>query len=171
MGVQYEIKKLSPEHWFVYKHLRLVSLREDPQAFIGIHEEKLKLGDEIWQSHFAALHNRILFAFEGNEAVGMVSYDINHNSKNSHVANIYSLFVLPDYRKKGLGKHLLEAVISDIEKNHSGVIKVKLAVSSSQIHALNLYESLGFKKVGTYKMEIKVGEEFFDELLLEKFIK
>jgi predicted GNAT family acetyltransferase len=171
VGVQYEVKKLDPEHWFVYKHLRLESLKKDPQAFIGIHEEKLKVPDSVWQDQFSREHTRILFLFEGVQAIGMAGYEINHNSKNAHVASIFGVYVMPDYRGKGLGKMLVSALIEDITKHHPQIMKLKLAVSSAQVAAFHIYETLGFKSVGTLKMEIKHGEEFFDEILLEKFIK
>jgi ribosomal protein S18 acetylase RimI-like enzyme len=170
MGVQFEVKKLDPEHWFVYKHLRLESLKNDPQAFIGIHEEKLKVPDDIWREQFSREHTRILFLFEGVQAIGIAGYDINHISKNAHVASIFGVYIMPDYRGKDLGKMLVSAVIDDIVKHHPQIIKIKLAVSSSQTAAFHIYESLGFKNTGTLKMEIKHGEEFFDEILLEKFI-
>jgi len=171
MGVQYEVKKLDPEHWFVYKHLRLESLKNDPEAFIGIHEEKLKVSDDTWKNQFTTDHTRILFLFEGVQAIGLAGYDINHNSKNAHVASIFGVYIMSDYRGKGLGKMLVSAVIDDIVKHHPQIIKLKLAVSSSQTAAFHIYESLGFNNIGTLKMEIKHGEEYFDEILLEKFIK
>jgi len=171
MGVQFDIRKLDPEHWFIYKHLRLSALKHDPQAFIGIHEEKLKVSDEAWKSQFNFEHNKILFMFEGNQAMGMAGYDINHNSKNAHVASIYYVYINPDYRKQGLGTQLLNTVIEDIKKLHPQVIKLKLEVSSAQAGAIHMYEKAGFVRAGTYKMEIMHQEEYYDAILMEKFIR
>ena len=171
MGVQFDIRKLDPDHWFIYKHLRLSALKNDPQAFIGIHEEKLKVGDEAWKSQFNYEHTKILFVFEGNQAVGMAGYDINHYTKNAHVASIYYVYIHPDYRKQGLGTQLLTAVIEDIKTLHPQVIKLKLEVSSAQLGAIHMYEKAGFVRCGTYKMEIKYSEEYYDSILMEKFIR
>jgi len=171
MGVQFDIRKLETDHWFIYKHLRLSALVNDPQAFIGIHEEKLKVSDEAWKAQFNFEHNKILFLFEGNQAVGMAGYDINHYTKNAHVASIYYVYVHPDYRHQGLGSMLLQAVEDDIKKLHPQVIKLKLEVSSAQIGAFHMYEKAGFVRCGTYKMEIRHGDEYYDTLLMEKFIR
>lgn len=171
MGVQFEVKKLDPDHWYIYKNLRLSALKNDPQAFIGIHEEKLKVGDEVWKNQFEREHTRILFIFENSQAVGMAGYDINHHTRNSHVANIYYVYIHPDYRRQGLGSQLLAHTIEDIKKIHPQVIKLKLEVSSAQLGAIHMYEKAGFVRCGTYKMEIHLHEEYYDTILLEKFIR
>ena len=43
-------------------------------------------------------------------------------------------------------------------------------VNEEQDAAVTLYKSMGFVVVGQMKKEIKVGERFYDELIMEKML-
>ena len=45
---------------------------------------------------------------------------------------------------------------------------MQLMVNQKQNAAVALYKNMGFVVVGQMKKEIKVGEEFYDELIMEK---
>lgn len=63
-------------------------------------------------------------------------------------ADIYSVAVSSEYRKKGAGKLLLEEFFSALPDE---VNSVCLEVRESNIPAINLYEKLGFERVGLRK--------------------
>ncbi len=69
----------------------------------------------------------------------------------------------------GDGKKLLENALELIQEN-KGVVKVRLMVNQEQDVAVTLYKSMGFVVVGQMKKEIKVGERFYDELIMEKML-
>ena len=64
------------------------------------------------------------------------------------VADIYSCAVSAEYRKKGVGKRLLEEFFSELP---DGVNSVGLEVRESNIPAIKLYEKTGFERVGLRK--------------------
>lgn len=59
-----------------------------------------------------------------------------------------TLCVHPNYRKKGIGHELLNA-LPHLAKEHNRQ-KIGLAVDENNPKARKLYETLGFKEVGTY---------------------
>lgn len=63
-------------------------------------------------------------------------------------ADIYSVAVSSEYRKKGVGKRLLEEFFSALPNE---VNSVCLEVRESNIPAINLYERFGFERVGLRK--------------------
>lgn len=63
-------------------------------------------------------------------------------------ADIYSVAVSSEYRKKGVGKLLLEKFFSALPDE---VKNVCLEVRESNIPAIKLYEKLGFERVGLRK--------------------
>ena len=63
-------------------------------------------------------------------------------------ADIYSVAVSSEYRKKGVGKLLLEKFFFALPDE---VNTVCLEVRESNIPAINLYEKLGFERVGLRK--------------------
>lgn len=84
-------------------------------------------------------------------------------------AQIISVAVHPDWRKKGLGKKLFEEVIECSQKD--GVELFTLEVRSDNTAARALYEAVGFEVVGVRKnyytspvcdallMDLKIGKD------------
>ena len=73
--------------------------------------------------------------------------------------HILNLTISSDFRKNGLGKSLIQLIINDSVIR--GVEDIILEVRVNNSNAISLYESLGFKKVGTRKnyYESKEGRE------------
>ena len=59
-------------------------------------------------------------------------------------AELYRIAVLPEYRRKGMGKHLMEAFLDSCPKSTG---RVFLEVRSKNTAALELYKRDGFKVI------------------------
>jgi ribosomal protein S18 acetylase RimI-like enzyme len=103
----------------------------------------------------------------GNKIAGMISIIFEDTTNTRHIANLYGFYVTKDYRGKGVAATLLKSAISLIRKNKYAV-KVKLGVNEKQKIAIRLYKKNGFVIVGKARRELKIGNRFFDELLMEK---
>lgn len=95
---------------------------------------------------YSALENEnavTLAAFRGGVLCGFITgvYLLD-------TADIYSAAVSPEYRKKGVGKRLLEGFFSALPED---VKSVGLEVRESNIPAISLYERFGFERVGMRK--------------------
>lgn len=160
-----EIGRLGPDKWDEYKKIRLEALETDPQAFGSAFEEEEKLTEEEWRRRIQG----VLFAFFDGQIVGIASVVFQNRVKIGHIANIYGVYVKPAFRRKGVGKKLLEAALEEVMRNKK-IDKVKLTVNPLQTEAVRLYEDMGFTAVGTMKKEIKIGDVYYDEVLMEKLI-
>lgn len=80
-------------------------------------------------------------------------------------AEILTLYIKEEYRKKEYGFALLYFVMEELEKEH--IESVTLEVRMSNIAAVSLYKKLGFEHVSTRKNYYKDGE---DALLMYKLI-
>lgn len=86
----------------------------------------------------------------------------------AHQSDI-GITVKKDYWSKGVGTLLLNEMISFARKN--GVCEViHLGVRADNIHAIKLYKKLGFQEIGVYKKFFKIGEEYFDEVLMNLYL-
>ena len=160
-----EIKKLPPEKWQDYRKLRLEALQADPVAFGSSYEEEISRPEEFWRHGIGSM----LFAVEDNRPVGMVRYEVEHHIKNKHVAGIYAMYVNKEFRNRGIGKRLMDGVISLIAENKD-IRKIRLGVTPEQVYAVKLYERCGFKSVGFFADELCVDGRYYDEITMEKFI-
>ena len=87
-------------------------------------------------------------AIEDNEIIGFISADYVLDE-----CTIFNIGVLPQYRRKGLGKLLIDELICEAKKRDFAFIT--LEVRSENIPAYKLYEKAGFtlcgKRKGYYK--------------------
>jgi ribosomal protein S18 acetylase RimI-like enzyme len=77
------------------------------------------------------------------EAIGLV----RHHRKGGPSGRIYSLAVRPEQRGAGIGRQLMLRLLDELSLR--GVHKVYLEVERANEAAVRLYESLGFRTVGT----------------------
>jgi ribosomal-protein-alanine N-acetyltransferase len=84
---------------------------------------------------------RSLLAVVGDKPVGYVIYWMLQ-----HEIDVHNLAVHPAYRRHGIGKALLEAVIE--EARRQGASQVTLEVRKSNEAAQKLYQALGFSAKG-----------------------
>ena len=83
----------------------------------------------------------ILSYKENNKYVGFLIYQLVYES-----AEIIDIFVLDEYRNKGIGKALINKML-----DNKKIEKVTLEVKKDNKNAIMLYNSLGFKPVSIRK--------------------
>lgn len=160
-----EINKLPPNKCKDYKALRLEALKRDPTAFGSSYEEERKLSEADWKKRT----KNALFALSNNKPVGMIVYVFSNKIKTKHIANIFGVYTQEKYRNQGIGKKLIESALLEIRRNRS-IMKIDLTVNPKQKSAVKLYKKYGFKVVGVLKKDLFVNGQFYDELVMEKFL-
>jgi ribosomal protein S18 acetylase RimI-like enzyme len=159
------IEKLDAGRWQDYRDLRLEALQSDPLAFIAAYEELKTYSTEHWQDRV----KNALFAMDNDKPVGMIVYVRNGGMNTNHIAEIYGFYVTKNYRGRGIGKKLIDAALAEIQKLE-GVTKIKIDVNPTQKAAKHLYRKCGFKKAGFLKKEVRHGDMFYDEIVMEKYL-
>lgn len=79
-------------------------------------------------------------------------------------SDMMNIAVAPNYRRQGIARGLIEALISQLRSE--GAYKLTLEVRVSNAPAIALYESLGFKQVGRRPRYYSNPKE--DALILQK---
>lgn len=87
-------------------------------------------------------HNHILVAEKDNKVAGYITY-----SAILDEVQIANVATHPDFRRQGIGKKLIEALIS----NSNGCSVITLEVRQSNQPAKNLYAKCGFEITATRK--------------------
>lgn len=120
---------------------------------------------DFWLDHLNAWGKAFLVAEVNGKVVGYVMCRVETglgfiNRKLLKLGHVVSIAVLPDYRRKGIGRKLmLESM--DRLKIHYGVEEVYLEVRISNTPAIRLYEGLGFKKIKVLKHYYLDGEDAY----------
>lgn len=169
-----QIITLTPTRWQENRELRLQALKENPEAFARTYEEDAALPEAQWQQWLldAQEGKRSLLLFAENEnkkLVGMVGAILGQGLKLEHTAKVVAMYVDPTHRGLGIGRQLMEALLNKLATN-THIVQVSLTVNTQAQAAFNLYESLGFKKVGIIERALKHAGKFYDEWLMVKII-
>lgn len=142
--------------------MRLRALKDNPEAFASTYEETLSKGKEYFILRIHPKEDAFyLGAFEPDLA-GMVYFRRDEGRKNLHKGRILGMYVQPESRGRGVGKALLQEVIT--QSNHlSGLEQLHLMVVTTNDAARALYLSMGFVVYGKVLQAFKEGEQYWDE--------
>lgn len=146
----------------IYRALRVHCLREAPHAFTNSTEEFSQRTNDSIAQQFRSHENFTLGAFENDQLVGMVGFYRETALKLRHKGYIVSMYVLPEYRSRGIARALLVKAI-DRAKRLPDLKQVLLGVVVTQTTAKCLYESLGFEVYGREPDAVKIGDQYFAE--------
>lgn len=161
---------LPPERWREAKTLRLEALLAEPSAFASSYEDELAFPDEVWiarsKSAYERDGNMTFFADVDGQLVGMAGAVWAGKAKLRHVAEVYSVYVSPEARGRGIAARLLRRLLEEL-RSLDQIEKVSLTVNSEAGAALGLYQGLGFEIVGTSRRELKVAGQYHDLHIME----
>jgi ribosomal protein S18 acetylase RimI-like enzyme len=158
------VRPLKPADAALFRKLRLFGLQESSTAFGSSYKqaEKIPLKEHAKRLNLARSEGVVVGAFEKNQLVGVGGLLRHDGIKERHKAFIWGLYVLPKFRKRGIGRAILNRLVATAI-SIKGLIIVKLAVESSNNPAKKLYESFGFRVIGREPKALRVDGVFFDE--------
>jgi ribosomal protein S18 acetylase RimI-like enzyme len=114
---------------------------QDPMGGVGEMSEELA-GELL--SGLMTQPNFVFFLAKCNDVyAGLANCFVNFSTfKAKQLINIHDFTVAPQFRKKGIGKALMNEIFNYSRENH--FCKVTLEVRYDNPNAQNLYKSLGF---------------------------
>ncbi len=141
MTQNFEIRRVKSDEWRELRVLRLRALKTDPLPFGSTYEETSQRPDSFWQSlaeSGAAGSEHAVFAACFPLMLGMVRAD----RMSAETFGIYSMWVSPEIRKRGVAEKLL----TEIEKwiAESGGKFCELFVADQAVAAQSLYLHCGY---------------------------
>src|SRR4051794_37335123 len=136
-----EIVRLTTDDWQIYRDLRLAALTHDAFAFGATLERERQLEEADLRTR---LHQRAMFAARLNgRFVGLVG---GIPSDEEQIADLISMWVAPEARRRNVGHALVRAVL-DWAREHR-FSHVKLWVTEGNEPAERLYARNGFVPTG-----------------------
>jgi ribosomal protein S18 acetylase RimI-like enzyme len=124
-------------------------------AFTSSPEERAAEPDAWWVNRVSnpAGLTVAFGAFEMRELTGVVTLEYSARTKTKHKALVVGMYVMPDWRGKGVARALMNTAI-DHAAARGGITVVQLHVTHGNAPATALYESLGFRAYGIEPMAV-----------------
>ena len=124
-------------------------------SFTSTPEERAAEPDSWWVNRIAnPLGLTVaLGAFSQEELIGVVAIEYSAKPKTKHKALVVGMYVMPDWRGKGVAGALMKNVIDHASSNGE-VTVIQLEVTHGNGPATALYESLGFQPYGIEPMAV-----------------
>ncbi len=149
------------EDWLAFQDLRLGALQEHPEAFGSSYEEESIMSVESFKEGYKKCE--IFGAFMEQDLVGCAGFFVQSPLKMRHRGVLFSMYVAPTHRNKGIANLLVKAVIDHAKKR---VLQLHATVVTSNQLALSLYEKNGFIIYGTEPRSLKIDNHFYDEYMM-----
>ncbi|MBQ0958584.1 GNAT family N-acetyltransferase [Ideonella sp. 4Y11] len=132
------IRRIEPQEWSKYRELRLRSLQDSPNAFGSTYSLEVARPDEVWTTRVrdaaASGQDIALFAQIGSDLCGLTWCKVFPESPS--VANLFQMWVAPEYRQIGIGARLLTEAIAWAAS--SGAKLLRLGVTEGDTPAVRL---------------------------------
>lgn len=141
-----QVRTARPDEWRRVRDLRLRALADSPDAFGSTFErERAHTKREWlqWISGWESAVNRLVVAVDGDEWIGMA---VGSRTGNDERAHLYAMWVDPRARRAGIGRRLVDAVLS--WAGAEGATEIELGATAINGAAVGFYERLGFADTG-----------------------
>ena len=143
-----QVRRVNETDWSALRDIRLRSLADSPDAFGSTLEREAAFSDADWQEWArdaaAGSAETCFLAWLEEGPVGAVGA----YAKEGQV-HLIAMWVAADARRHGLGRVLVEAIIS--WSAESGTPTIRLDVMVGNVEARRLYEGFGFAPTGRMK--------------------
>ncbi len=135
------------------------------QAYLDALDQNAK--EETWRGILAKNESTTLIARdEGGQAAGFVSFGRLRTPppgsspiRPLYSSEIYALYLLPDYWRKGLGRQLLARAAADLKTmKHESLC---LWVLDGNKRAIEFYKAMGGQRIG--KKQVEIGGKMLPE--------
>lgn len=124
-------------------------------SFTSTPEERAAEPDAWWINRIAGTNGltAAFGAFKDQELVAVVAIEYSAKPKTKHKALVVGMYVMPDWRKQGIARALMQTAIGHALAR-GGITIIQLEVTQGNGAANALYESLGFQAFGVEPMAV-----------------
>jgi GNAT superfamily N-acetyltransferase len=162
---QFHIRRLGRADVAAVRAMRLTALEESPTAFGStVMEEAQRPLEKLADLIEPKVDDGSCFfgAYADGAMAGIVGFVRRPGERRQHVAELRSVYVLPEFRGRGVGRMLLETVLSHA-RSVDGMRQVILCVNAANQPARRLYQSLGFVRFGLEPSALRIDGTGHDE--------
>lgn len=160
------VVRLAPGNAPAYRALMLDAYARHPDAFTSSVDERAALPLAWWQARLASgpeATEAVWASVAGDAIQGVAGLSFERREKVRHKATLFGMYVRPDARSQGLGRQLVDAVLTHA-RTCPHIALVQLTVSEGNAGAIALYRAAGFEAWGSEPLAVRVGDGFVRKL-------
>lgn len=160
-----EIKTLSMNELNDFRTIRLSALVKAPEMFGSTYSIEVVKPLNFFENCLS--HSTIFGGYHKNKIIGLATLTRELGIKLSHKAHLSSVFIEPEFQRRGIANRLLTTVI---EHSKEYLEQILLVVADDNQPAIKLYQKFGFQTYGVESKALKNSAEYTDELLMKLFL-
>ena len=161
---EFVVRRLEPgPDTELFRTIRLESLKKSPESFGSDFATESARPVEWFAGRLTG--SDMFGAFHGEELLGIAGFYVEPTIQRAHKGVIWGVYVRPKARSAGVARRLIEAVLAHAEGR---VEQVNLCVERGNLHARRLYTGLGFVEYGLEKNALKIGDRYYDDVMMVK---
>ncbi len=160
MAGSIEVRRLRNTDASDYREIRLEALRTRPDAFGGAYEDERERKVESFADSLAG--DPVFGAWRDGALLGIAGF-ARLQGKESHKGLLWGMYVRDTARGSGAADALVAAVIGHARNEVESLL---LAVGVHNEPAQRLYRRHGFVEYGREPHALKVGDVYYDEILM-----
>lgn len=162
MNAPHTIRRLTVDDASLYRDLRLEGLKTTPQAFTAAYEIESRQSLDWFADRLSRFE--ILGGALGQGPIcGVMGLAIPDSPRTAHKGDVFGVYLQPVARGTGLAKALLDAVI---RLARGRLEALTLGVGAYNQPAQKLYTGAGFRPIARLEREVRVGDVYYDEILM-----
>jgi ribosomal protein S18 acetylase RimI-like enzyme len=141
------IQPITPGNALIFKAARLRALQDTPSAFGSTYARESQFTDADWvarANNWNGEKSILYMAMEAGTVVGIAGSHLDHEDPTQ--AHLISMWTAPTHREQGVGRLLVNEIISWARLRNA--VTLKLIVTSSNDSATAFYRRLGFTLTG-----------------------
>jgi RimJ/RimL family protein N-acetyltransferase len=146
-----------------YRELRLEALKSHPEAFSSSWEDEVDKPASWWTERLETSVVLGGWIDDSPLLLGVAGLRVHTATKLLHRGVLWGMYVRPQARGTGLSASLVQRVI---EHAQNLVEEISLTVVASNTAAYRLYSAAGFERYGLERRALKVGDQYYDEVLM-----
>lgn len=163
MKSDFEVRRLGPADAAAYRALRLEGFAAHPLDFRYSPADEEALPAAETERRLA--ESFVAGVFADGDLGGIGGWTRFTGEKLRHKGLLWGMYVQPRLRGTGAADAIVRAIVDDARGQ---VELLLLTVAAPNERARRLYERHGFVAYGTEPMAVRVGDAYFDEVLMAK---
>lgn len=158
------IRELNEQDTEAFLALKRRGLRTDPDAFVAsLEDDASSYPVEVSERlrHASVVSGDMVLGAFAPHLIGIVAITQDKRTKRQHKADLHGMYIVPEFRGRGLGKTLLATSLARA-RQMQGLEEIQLIVAGHNHEAVGLYERCGFICVWTELRALKCGDHYVD---------